>query len=304
MTATQDAVRAERVLFPVATDGVPLAVYEYGDRSHPTVVLVHGFPDSHTVWPGVIKALEGQFHVVAYDVRGTGQSGAPPKRSGYRVEQLSNDLDTVIRLTSPDQPVHLLAHDWGAIQSWESATDPRFAGRLISFTSISGPSFDMAGVWLRNGHRYLRNFARQAADSWYVFAFQLPRLPELLVRRGVVDAIATHSERIGVPVDRQLPADRRQQRDALNGIQLYRANMGRLLAPRPRHAICPVLVITPRDDAHVTVALAREAPVDFVPDLRTREIEGNHWVVEQEPSLVVDQFREFITALEAKETRK
>lgn len=304
MTTTETDGSRPNILFPVASDGVPLAVYEHGDREQQTVVLVHGFPDDHTVWDGMIDQLKDRFHVVAYDVRGTGQSGAPAKRSGYRVEQLSRDLDTVIELTSPDAPVHLMAHDWGSIQSWESVTDHRFADRLLSFTSISGPSFDMAGLWLRNGRRYPGNFARQAADSWYVFTFQLPALPEFLARRGVLEALAARGERTEMPPEKPIPHGRRQPRDIENGIELYRANIRRLLAPRPKRAVCPVFVLAPRDDAFVTLPLALEAPVAFVPNLTTREIAGSHWVVEQQPSLVVEQFVCFVTALETQENMR
>lgn len=281
--------------FAISTDGVRLAIYESGDRSRPTVVLVHGFPDNHTVWGRAAEILAKEFHVVSYDVRGTGASGEPRNRAGYRNAQLRDDLDAVIALTSPGTPVHLMAHDWGSIQSWEAVTDNTFGDTLLSFTSISGPSLDMAGVWLRNGHRQPGNVARQLADIWYVFTFQLPRLPECLVRRGVVDALVRRSERIGVPTELHSRAARRPRRDAINGIELYRANIHRMLAPRPADAVCPVQILAPIDDAHVTVPLACEAPRPYVTDLQTHEIPGNHWVVEQDPELIVTHFKQFIT---------
>lgn len=281
--------------FTDATDGVKLAVYEYGDSTRPTVLLVHGFPDDHTVWNPAIALLSSNFHVVTYDVRGTGASGQPVKRNGYAMSQLRDDLAAIISLTSPDAPVHLIAHDWGSIQSWSAATDPSFADKLATFTSISGPSLDMAGAWLRRGHRHPRKMVRQLADSWYIFAFQLPYLPEVLVRRGVVEKLVSRSESIGVPADRRPPAGRRSRRDAINGIQLYRANFRRLLSPRPARAVCPVQVLAPTDDAHVTVPLGLEAPKPFVDDLRTREIPGNHWVVEQNPALITSLITEFIS---------
>lgn len=280
--------------FADATDGVKLAVYEYGDRTRPTLLLVHGFPDDHTVWDPAIAVLSSDFHVVTYDVRGTGASGQPVKRNGYAMSQLRDDLATVISLTSPDAPVHLIAHDWGSIQSWAAATDPAFVDRLASFTSISGPSLDMAGAWLRRGHRHPRKLVRQLSDSWYIFAFQLPFLPEMLVRRGVVEKLVSRSESIGVPADRRPPTGRRSQRDAINGIELYRANFRRMLSPRPARTVCPVQVLAPTDDAHVTVPLALEAPKPFVDNLSTREIPGNHWVVEQNPVLITSLVTEFI----------
>ncbi|MBD0862162.1 alpha/beta fold hydrolase [Gordonia sp. zg691] len=281
--------------FADATDGVKLAIYEYGDSDRPTALFVHGFPDDHRVWEPAIALAAGDFHVVTYDVRGTGASGQPTVRAGYAMPQLRDDLAAVISLTSPDAPVHLIAHDWGSIQGWSAATDPAFVDTLASFTSISGPSLDMAGAWIRGGHRHPGNLVRQLADSWYIFAFQLPFLPEMLVRRSVVEKLVARSESIGVPAGLRPPAGRRSGRDAINGIELYRANFRRLLSPRPARAVCPVQVIAPTDDAHVTVPLGLEAPRPFVDNLRTHEIPGNHWVVEQNPALIVGLVTEFIS---------
>lgn len=283
--------------FADATDGVKLAIYEYGDSDRPTVLFVHGYPDDHSVWEPAIALTAGDFHVVTYDVRGTGASGQPAKRGGYAMSQLRDDLATVISLTSPDSPIHLVAHDWGSIQSWAAVTDSAFADKLSSFTSVSGPGLDMAGAWLRRGHRHPRKFARQLVDSWYIVAFQLPFLPELLVRRGVVEKMVSRSENIGVPTDRQIPPGRRSRRDSINGIGLYRANFRHLLTPRPARAVCPVQVLAPTDDAHVTVPLGLEAPKPFVDSLRTRTIPGNHWVVEQNPTLITTLVTEFINTI-------
>lgn len=284
--------------FVNATDGVRLAVYEYGDTGNPTVVAVHGFPDDHTVWTPVIDLLTSSFHVVTYDVRGTGASGEPAGTAGYAMAQLRDDLRTVIGLASPDHPIHLVAHDWGSIQSWSAVTDPAFADRIATFTSISGPSFDMAGVWLRRGLRHPGDMLRQLADSWYIFAFQLPLVPEILVRRGVIESMISSSESIGIPAGERLPAGHRSRRDAINGIKLYRANFHHLLRPRPSRAVCPVLVLAPTDDAHVTVPLSRNAPIPFVDRLQTREIPGNHWVIEHDPALIEGAVTDFISTVE------
>lgn len=143
-TADKATRPGEPTRFADATDGVKLAIYEYGDSDRPTVLFVHGYPDDHSVWEPVIALTAGDFHVVTYDVRGTGASGQPAKRGGYAMSQLRDDLATVISLTSPDSPVHLVAHDWGSIQSWAAVSDSAFANKLASFTSVSGPGLDMA----------------------------------------------------------------------------------------------------------------------------------------------------------------
>src|SRR3954449_2748026 len=117
----------------VMSGDVRLAVEEQGPPHAPTVLLVHGYPDTHRVWDEVADALSGPFHVVRYDVRGAGASSAPRGRKAYRLEHLKDDLLAVADAVSPDAPVHLVGHDWGSIQSWEAVTEPGAEKRFASF---------------------------------------------------------------------------------------------------------------------------------------------------------------------------
>jgi pimeloyl-ACP methyl ester carboxylesterase len=288
VTSTERATTTRHV---TSTDGVALAVHETGDPASPTVVAVHGYPDDHAVWDGVVGLLADDFHVVAYDVRGAGGSQAAHGRAGYRIPQLVEDLGAVLDAVAPGEPVHLLAHDWGSIQSWSAVTDPRFADRLASFTSISGPSLDMASVWMRGLRGPDRRAAlRQLADSWYIGVFRMPLLPEMLIRAGLLDRAVAGTLRT--------PTQRRAQRDQVNGLELYRANF---LAPGARSApvrtSVPVMVLAPRHDPHVTVRLQLEAPVPYAESLLTRVVEGGHWVVSRHPERIVDPFRDFVASL-------
>lgn len=276
-----------------STDGVRLAVQEHGDPANPTLVAVHGYPDNHAVWDGVVELLRERFHVVTYDVRGAGDSDKPRGHAAYRIEQLVADFGAVIDAVSPDRPVHLLAHDWGSIQLWDALTEKRFGARVASFTSVSGPSLDYAGVWMRGVRRHPRAALVQLLDSYYVAMFQLPRIPELLARAGVVDrGVALSSSRGRSTKVRATGAHRL---DAEHGIGLYRANMlPRLLRPRPPVVKVPVQVIAPTHDMHVSHALAVGAPTAYVQDLRTHTVDGNHWIVAQEPALIAGLVQEFV----------
>ena len=281
--------------FVSTTDGLRLAVHESGNPAGPPVVAVHGFPDNHHVWDGVAGVLGDRYRVIRYDVRGAGESDQPTGRAAYRYAQLTEDFLCVLDAVSPDEPVHLLAHDWGSIQSWPTLADPRVEGRVASFTSISGPSIDHAGAWLRGIRNHPRAVLRQLGESFYVFLFQLPALPEWAARRGV---IARGVERLSKGSH---TADdvHRTPADSLNGINLYRANMLNSIGrPRPQRFSLPVQVIAPKDDPHVSLALQTEAPRPYVDDLRIRAIEGGHWVVAQRPELIVDCVEEFLGALD------
>ena len=71
--------RAEPQVHPLVSPPVTLHVTEYGDRGAAThVLLVHGFPDDQRMWEPVVEALPSDWHVITYDVRGSGRSTGPP----------------------------------------------------------------------------------------------------------------------------------------------------------------------------------------------------------------------------------
>jgi pimeloyl-ACP methyl ester carboxylesterase len=267
--------------FVTSTDGVRLAVHESGKPDGPVLVAVHGFPDNHHVWDGVAAELGEDFRVVAYDVRGAGDSDKPAGRAAYRIAQLGDDFAAVIDAVSPDSPVHVLAHDWGSMQLWEPLAEPRLAGRVATFTSISGPSLEYAGAWFRaRGHAGAT--LRQLVSSTYMVAFQVPRLPEVVLRRAPIERVAGR-------------AFRRSAADRTNGINLYRANvLRRVLRPRPARVSVPVQVIAPVGDPYSRLATATEAPLPYVDDLTVERVPGGHWIVAEQPALIADRVREDI----------
>src|SRR5258705_13929209 len=102
----------------VDSGGLRLAVREEGTPDGPTIVLVHGYRDNCSIWDGVAARLAERFRVLRFDLRGPGGSDQPAGRAGYRIEHLAEDLAAVLRATSQDRPVHLVAHDWGSILAW------------------------------------------------------------------------------------------------------------------------------------------------------------------------------------------
>lgn len=172
-----------------ASDGITLAVHAYTeiDPQRPTVLAIHGYPDNHHLWDGVAGQLSdhhnGKYNVVAYDVRGAGESERPSGRSGYRFPQLISDVGVVIDNLGVGQ-VHLLAHDWGSIQGWAAVTDDAVMSKVASFTSISGPHLNYAGKFLRSARtpRGLFDVVRQFMASGYIWFFLCPGLPELMIR--------------------------------------------------------------------------------------------------------------------------
>jgi pimeloyl-ACP methyl ester carboxylesterase len=230
----------------ITGDGWRLRAYEEGRRSGPTVVLVHGFPDTAAVWERLVRELRGRFRVVRYDVRGMGKSEGPAETEGYGVERLAEDVVRVAEATG--ERVHLVGHDWGAVQGWRAVADRPEA--FESFTAISGPDLGHASDW------YGRNFPSretvgQLARSWYMGVFKVPGLADMV-----------------------LPS---------NGLKLYRANIGK--EHRPRRIGTRTLLIVPTRDRYVTPAMARSAE-PWCERLTVRTVPAGHWVIRSHPEVV------------------
>ena len=190
----------------VRSNGVELAVVEAGERRRPTVVFVHGYPDTKELWDEVLERLGRRYHLVAYDVRGAGESSRPRGTAAYDLARLGDDLEAVIAVVSPERPVHLVGHDWGALQGWEFVTLERFRGKLASFTAVAGPPLEHAVA----GRRELARrptldtwgaVASRLRRSWYVAALCIPGVPTLTWRWLLASRhwawLLRHVERVG-----------------------------------------------------------------------------------------------------------
>ena len=260
---------------------VKLAVTRRGNPAHPTVVLVHGYPDTQAVWDELAGLLADRFHVVSYDVRGAGASTAPSSKADYAFPLLTGDLEAVICAVSPDRPVHLVGHDWGSLQCWEAVSTPRLAGRVASFTSMCGPSIDQAAAWLRRralrGPRGVADLAHQLARSWYIGFFQLPGLPELAWRGGLGRRWGSRIAAEGTSPRPGHPAGTITQ-DGINGLSLYRANMMRRTSrPRPAKVDVPVQVIIASGDRYIAEQTQLSAR-GYASRLWLRRVRAPHWI--------------------------
>jgi NAD(P)-dependent dehydrogenase (short-subunit alcohol dehydrogenase family)/pimeloyl-ACP methyl ester carboxylesterase len=258
----------------VDVGGVRLAVYDDGPGDGAVVLLVHGYPDNASVWDGVVRVLQRRFRVVRYDVRGCGDSSAPDGREGYRVSALVDDLVAVVRSLG-GRAVHLVGHDWGSIQAWAAVA--AYPELFVSFTSISGPDLGQIGDWMGRARR--RDVVRQLFRSWYIGAFQVPVLPELVWR---------------VPL--LLRRFQALYRDARNGVELYRANMVGW-RPEARRVSVPVQQIALTRDPFVTSALLSSAD-RWCARLWRRPLVGEHWAVRHQPANVARFVLEFIDHLD------
>jgi pimeloyl-ACP methyl ester carboxylesterase len=157
-------------------NGLTFEVRDAGPADGPVVVLLHGFPQHHDSWDAVVDRLTAQgYRCLAPNQRGYSAGARPPRRRDYRIPELVGDVGALIDASGADS-VHLVGHDWGAAVAWAAAAE--LPGRLKTVSPISVP----------HPAAFLRSFlnSRQGLASYYMYLFQLPRLPEwtLLRRNG------------------------------------------------------------------------------------------------------------------------
>jgi NAD(P)-dependent dehydrogenase (short-subunit alcohol dehydrogenase family)/pimeloyl-ACP methyl ester carboxylesterase len=295
MSAETEAGPRTRV---VTRSGAELFVSERGDPVHPTVVLVHGFPDTHAMWDELVEELCPQFHTVAYDVRGMGRSIAPNTPDAFVLPELVLDIRAVIDAVSPDYPVHLIGHDWGAFQCWELVAGSRAVERVASFTAVAGPRVDAARNWalrrIKPSPAALGELLDQGRRSWYIAAFQLPGLAERVLGAGMRRAWPRALRQLeGVEPRPGHPAATLTH-DARAGVALYRANFRRLAkVRRPMPVQVPVQLIVPTRDRHISTAMYGDA-WEWAARIWRRDMRGGHWVPRSHPRAVARAIAEFV----------
>jgi NAD(P)-dependent dehydrogenase (short-subunit alcohol dehydrogenase family)/pimeloyl-ACP methyl ester carboxylesterase len=282
----------------VTNGGAVLHVVESGDPSAPTVVLVHGYPDTHGCWDELAELLSERFHVVAYDVRGMGRSTAPDGPDAYALPVLAADLGAVIDAVSPGARVHLVGHDWGSFQCWEAITTEPLADRIASFTAVAGPRIDAAAAWalrrLRPSVRTLRQLAAQTRRSWYIGAFMIPRVPDLAVgvamERGWPEAMRRLE---GIEPRPGHPAATIAS-DARRGIALYRTNFPRLRVPvEVRPSRVPVQLVVPTRDRYISTGIYDDG-AEWAEQVWRREVRTGHWAQRTHPQAVARYVAELV----------
>ncbi len=287
-----------------ARDGTQLAVYEQGNPDGPTLVLVHGWPDSHVLWDGVVQSLAGRYRIVRYDNRGAGASGVPGDVAAYDIATLADDFATVVSTVCPGSRVHVVAHDWGAATVWEYVTRSGASASVASYTSISGPDPGHLARYLRDGlarpyrpRRFAQALA-QAAHFSYMIGFSIPLLAPAAMRTFLARLINRYLIAPGIPPQHRFQGSSFVA-DATNGLRIYRANflpaLTRPVADRPVEV--PVQLLVNTEDKFVRPHVYEDTP-RWVPRLWRRDIRAGHWSPMSHPAAVAGAVDELVSHLE------
>lgn len=289
-----------------SADGVRIAAYEEGNRDGPAVVLVHGFPDSHVLWDGVVPLLAGRFRVIRYDNRGVGASAAPKAASAYTMERFADDFAAVAGTLCPGQPVHVLAHDWGSVGVWEYLSRPGAGDRVASFTSVSGPGQDQLTAYIVRGLRRPwrpRTFARaltQALRLVYLAFFSVPVLAPLVLRLALTSRAVRRRMVDGIP-DEKIHHSAKLAADAARSVKTYRANCFRPFTRK--RAIptvdVPVQLIVNSKDRYVRPYVFDDA-ARWASRLWRRDIRAGHFSPMSHPQVMAAAVHDFADLAEGR----
>lgn len=145
-----------------------------GDPDDPLVVLLHGFPEFWYGWKRQIAPLvDAGFRVLIPDQRGYNRSEKPRDVRAYRISELSRDIVDLVG-TENRESTHIVGHDWGALVAWALAR--RHPGTVDRLCALNTPHYSAY-------QRVVRSNPRQIAKSSYAVFYQLPWLPEFLVKK-------------------------------------------------------------------------------------------------------------------------
>lgn len=260
----------------------------------PLVVLLHGFPQFHHMWRFQISALvEAGFRVVAPDMRGYNLSDKPRGIEHYRIETLARDVEQLISERGEERAT-VIGHDWGAIVAWFVAMQHPERVEKLGILNVPHPArFLFDGLVM----------PRQLLKSFYVFFFQVPLLPEKVLRAEDFAAL-----RAGFRGDRRRPGaipaedvERYVAAMARPGALTGAINYYRALFQGPsrtrallKKVEAQTLVIWGEKDAFLSQELAEPGPL-WVPNLRVERLpDASHWVAEDSPDEVNELLLDFL----------
>jgi pimeloyl-ACP methyl ester carboxylesterase len=276
----------------ISTNGLALEVARAGPEDGPAVVLLHGFPETWWCWRHQIGPLaEAGYHVLAPNQRGYGRSDKPDRIADYALDRLADDVAGLIAAAGRERAA-LIGHDWGGLVAWwMTLRHPDRVDRLIILNAAHSVAY----------LREVRRRPNQMFRSWYVGAFQIPRLPEILLRRRQFRPLARvlrQTSRPGTFTDDDLDRYRAawSEPGALRAmIHWYRAAVrARPPLPDDPRIRVPTLIIWGVRDRFLDRALA-DASLALCERGRLDMLEGaTHWVQHEEPAEVNRRLLEFL----------
>jgi pimeloyl-ACP methyl ester carboxylesterase len=183
-------VNSERKFTYIRTNGVRLHAVLAGPKTGKPVILLHGFPEFWRGWEKQIGPLaRAGLRAIVPDQRGYNLSDKPKSLAAYRLDVIARDVVGLIDALGYDRAA-LVGHDWGGAAAW--ATAVLFPERIGQLAILNAPYPPVV-------FRTLPRHPAQLLRSAYIYFFQLPRLPEAVLRNQDWELLAQGMQRTSRP---------------------------------------------------------------------------------------------------------
>lgn len=160
--------------------GITMNVVTAGPDDGPPALFVHGFPESHRTWRGLVPLLGDKVRMIMPDLRGFGRTDRPQDVTDYATEMLVADLFALADAMEVDR-FALVGHDWGGAIAWAAALRESHvdSGRRIERLAIVNSPHPLIF------QKSLIDDPAQRAASQYMNAFRNPQMEAGIARMGM-----------------------------------------------------------------------------------------------------------------------
>lgn len=282
----------------VETNQIRLHTVCAGPSDGPLVLLLHGFPEFWWGWANQIDALvEGGYRLVIPDQRGYNLSDKPVGVEAYKTRTLAADALGLITAMGRKSAA-VIGHDWGGLVAWQAAAQAPEVITHLGILNIPHPRVMFAT---------LRRNPRQLLKSWYIFFFQIPRLPEAVLRANQYAVFSSLMARTGKrstfsPQDMEQYRAAWSQPGALTAMlnwyrAIFRGGPSRTsdtTGPRTSQIKPPVLILWGEKDTALSLSMAAESLKQCEKGRLITFENATHWVQHDEPEAVNSHLLSFL----------
>lgn len=270
---------------------IRLHVAEAGAPDGKLMVLLHGFPDFWGSWRGQVEPLaRAGFRLLMPDMRGYGKSEKPRGIAAYSDKMLASDVVGLIHWAGREKAI-VVGHDWGGAAAWRTAI--RYPDAIEKLIVLNCPHPEAM-------RKKFASDPRQLLKSWYMFFFQLPRVPEALLSLNGFSRLShaiqskARKEAFSPEVIGELKAAWAEPGALEAMMNYYRAAMR-----KPKDGVVsgargggkiqpPTTIIWGMRDPHLASSLAEDSAL-FCEEARVERLpEATHWLQYEEPARVAE----------------
>lgn len=265
----------------VTFKGMEIAYYDEG-KGKP-IFMIHGFPDSADVWRKIIPGLvNAGYRVIAPDLRGFGESKIPNTKAESAIPMILEDILSLKSYLNIEEPVKLIAHDWGANIGW----------MLISFYPEEFESYVPISV----GHPYayaMDGGFEQKKKGWYTMMFLFEGMAETLFSQNDWAAFRVFTQNHPELDTHWLPDMRREGRFTA-ALNLYRANLEPLekSIEVPRTSV-DIFGFYGLQDLYLSETQMSASGKYVNGSFNYKSIDGGHWLPLDRPEVLLNNIIKF-----------